>query len=81
MTNTGVARLVHSDNKHFTSFEPIKDREKLFMEKIATSVVKEQGIIYVNDPILNNVLYVPRIYENLVSGSLLNKHDFRIVFE
>ena len=30
---------------------------------------------------LNNVLYVPEIRKNLVSGSLLNKHGFRMVFE
>ena len=30
---------------------------------------------------LNNVLYVPEICKNLVSGSSLNKHGFRMVFE
>ena len=30
---------------------------------------------------LNNVLYVPKICKNIVSGSLLNKHGFRMVFE
>ena len=30
---------------------------------------------------LNNVLFVPDIRKNLVSGSLLNKHGFRIVIE
>ena len=30
---------------------------------------------------LNNVLYVPEIRKNLVSGSLLSKHGFRMVFE
>ena len=30
---------------------------------------------------LTNVLYVPEIRKNLVSGSLLSKNGFRIVFE
>ena len=30
---------------------------------------------------LNNVLYVPEICKNLVSGSLLRKHGFQMVFE
>ena len=30
---------------------------------------------------LTNVLYVPEICKNLVSGSLLNSHGFRLVFE
>ena len=28
-----------------------------------------------------NVLYVPEILKNLVSGSFLNSHGFRLVFE
>ena len=30
---------------------------------------------------LNKVLYVPEIRKNLVSGSLLSKHGFRMIFE
>ena len=30
---------------------------------------------------LTNVLYVPKIHKNLVSGSLLNSHGFRLVFK
>ena len=30
---------------------------------------------------LNNVLFVPEIKKNLVSISLLSRHDFRMVFE
>ena len=30
---------------------------------------------------LTNVLYVPKIRKNLVSGSLLNSHGFWLVFE
>ena len=30
---------------------------------------------------LNDMFYVPEIRKNLVSGSLLNKHGFRMVFE
>ena len=30
---------------------------------------------------LTNVLYIPEIRKNLVSGSLLNSHGFRLVFE
>ena len=30
---------------------------------------------------MTNVLYVPEIHKNLVSGSLFNSHGFRLVFE
>ena len=33
------------------------------------------------EPTLTNVLYVPEICKNLVSGSLLNSHGFQLVFE
>ena len=29
---------------------------------------------------LTNILYVPEICKNSVSGSLLNSHEFRLVF-
>ena len=34
-----------------------------------------------NELTLNNVVYVPEVHKNLVSGSLLNNHGFRLVFE
>jgi len=30
---------------------------------------------------LNNMLHVPDIYKNLISGSILSKNGFRMVFE
>ena len=36
---------------------------------------------YEKELTLTNVLYVPEIRKNLVSGSLLNSHGFRSVFE
>ena len=34
-----------------------------------------------NELTLTNVLYIPEIYKNLVSSSLLNSYGFRLVFE
>ncbi|KAL2531521.1 Integrase catalytic domain-containing protein [Abeliophyllum distichum] len=62
------------------------DGEKLYMKNSATSEIKGHGNVVLKmtsgkEMILNNVLYVPEIRKNLVSGSLLNKHGFRMVFE
>ena len=70
----------------FTIFEPIYNREKLFMGNSATSEIKGQGKVILKmtfgrELTLNNILYVPDICKNLVSGSLLNKYRFRMVFE
>ena len=84
--DTGATRHVCSDRNMFTSFDPIDSREKLFMGNSATSDIRGQGKVILKmtsgkSLTLNNVLYVPEIRKNLVSGSLLNKHGFRMVFE
>ena len=58
----------------------------MFMGNDATSDIKGQGKVALKmtsgkELTLTNVLYVPEIRKNLVSGSLLNSHGFRLVFE
>ena len=84
--DTGATRHVCSDRNMFTSFDPIDNGEKLFMGNSATSDIRGQGKVILKmtsgkSLTLNNVPYVPEICKNLVSGSLLNKHGFRMVFE
>ena len=84
--DTGATRHVCSDKNMFTSFEPIDNREKLFMGNSVTSDIQRQGKVILKmtsrkNLTLNNVLYVTEIRKNLVYGSLLNKHGFRMVFE
>ncbi|RVW85618.1 Retrovirus-related Pol polyprotein from transposon TNT 1-94 [Vitis vinifera] len=84
--DTGATRHVCSDKKMFSTFEPIKNGEKVFMGNSATSEIKGQGKVILKrtsgkELTLTNVLYVPEIRKNLVSGSLLNNHGFRLVFE
>ena len=84
--DTGATRHVCSDRNMFTSFDPIDSGEKLFMGNSATSDIRGQGKVILKmtsekSLTLNNVQYVPEIRKNLVSGSLLNKHGFMMVFE
>ncbi|RVW97088.1 Retrovirus-related Pol polyprotein from transposon TNT 1-94 [Vitis vinifera] len=84
--DTGATRHVCSDQKMFSTFEPIENGEKVFMGNSATSEIKGQGKVILKmtsgkELTLTNVLYVPEIRKNLVSGSLLNNHGFRLVFE
>ncbi|KZV26179.1 hypothetical protein F511_06346 [Dorcoceras hygrometricum] len=70
----------------FATLQESENGEKLYMGNSATSEIKGQGKVVLKmtsgkELTLNNVLYVPDIRKNLVSGSLLNKHGFRIVFE
>ena len=82
----GSIHHVCYDKKMFSTFEPIETREKVFMGNSATSDIKGQGQVvlkmtYGKELTLTNVLYVPEIRKNLVSGSFLNSHGFRLVFE
>ncbi|KAL6327752.1 hypothetical protein AAG906_024722 [Vitis piasezkii] len=84
--DTGATRHVCSDKKMFSTFEPIENGEKVFMGNSATSEIKGQGKVILKmtsgkELTLTNVLYVPEIRKNLVSGSLLNNHGFRLVFD
>ena len=84
--DTGATCHVCSDKMMFSTFEPIETGEKVFMGNSTTSDIKGQGKVVLKmtsgkELTLTNVLYVPEIRKNLVSGSLLNSHGFRLVFE
>ena len=84
--NTDATRHVCFDNKMFSIFEPIETEEKVFMGNSVISEIKGQGIMVLKmtsryEVTMTNVLYVPEIRKNLVSGSLLNSHGLRLVFE
>ena len=83
---TGATRHICSDNKMFSSYEAINDGEQLFMRNSSTSKVEGKGKVILKmaswkELTLNDVLHVPEIQKNLVSGSLLSKKGFRLVFE
>ena len=84
--NTGATRHVCSDKKMFSTFEPTEKGGKVYIRNSTTSKIKGQGKIILKmtsakELTLSNVLFVPEIRKNLVSGSLLNSHGFQLVFE
>ncbi|KZV28531.1 hypothetical protein F511_31442 [Dorcoceras hygrometricum] len=82
--DSGATRHVCSDKEMFATLQESKSGEKLYIFNSATSKIKGQGNVVLKtsgeELTLNNVLYVPHTRKNLVSGSLLNKHGFRIFF-
>lgn len=69
----------------FKTFENI-DGEYCYMENSTTSKVGYRGTIILKmsldkESILTDVLYVPDICKNLISGSVLGKKDFQMMFE
>ncbi|XP_031106310.1 uncharacterized protein LOC116010958 [Ipomoea triloba] len=69
----------------FSTFETVEG-EKAWMGNSNQSAVEAVGKVILKmtsgkELTLNNVLYVPDLRKNVVSGSLLNKHGFKMVFE
>ena len=83
--DTGATRHVCSDKKMFSSYQTIDNGEQLFMGNSFSSKVEGQGKVVLKmtsgkELTLNDVLHVPEIQKNLVSGSLLSKKGFKLVF-
>ena len=83
--NTGATRHVCSNKKMFLSYQTIDNGEQLFMGNSSSSKVDDQGKVVLKmtsgqELTLNDVLHVLEIRKNLVSGSLLSKKGFKLVF-
>ena len=84
--DTGATCHVCFDRSLFSTFQPIENGEKMYMGNSATSEIKGEGKVLLKMTsgkvlTLNNVVYVPEVCKNLVSGLLFNNHGFRLVFE
>ena len=83
--DTGATRHVCLDKKMFSSYQTIDIGEQLFMGNSSSSKVEGQGKVVLKmtsgkELTLNDVLHVLEIRKNLVSGSLLSKKGFKLVF-
>lgn len=84
--DTGATRHVCSAREMFSSYQPINDGESLFMGNATTAKVAGKGKVILKftsgkDLVLNNILHVPEICKNLVSGPVLSNKGFKLVFE
>lgn len=83
--DTGATSHICANKWMFTSYQPV-DGKQLYMGNSTTSKVEGQGKIILKmtfgkELTLNDVFHVPNIRKNLVSGSLLSKKGFKLVFE
>ncbi|GKA93660.1 zinc finger, CCHC-type containing protein [Tanacetum coccineum] len=82
--DSGVTHHVCNNKSMFKTYEPFDSI--LYMGNHSTAQVYGIGKVDLvftsgNTLTLNNVLYVPDIRKNLMSGSILNKFGFKLVFE
>ena len=83
---TGATRHICGDKNLFSKYKHMDDGEKLYMGNSSASNVEGKGNVLLKFTsgkvvILTNVLHVPEIRKNLVSGPILSKKGFKLVFE
>ena len=83
--DTGATRHICANRSMFSSYTTVGGDEKLYMGNSSTSKVEGVGKIALKmtsgkTVTLINVLHVPDVRKNLVSGSLLSKNGFKLVF-
>ncbi|KAK9683745.1 hypothetical protein RND81_10G161700 [Saponaria officinalis] len=84
--DTGASRHFCADKGLFAKFEEVTDGECVYMSNSSSAMITGKGKIFLKltsgkTLALNNVLYVPSLRRNLVSGALLNKAGMKLVFE
>ena len=84
--DTGATRHICANKSAFSDLTTLENGEKLYMGNSATSEIKGEGTVFLKmtsgkNVKLQNVLYVPDIRRNLISGTLLSVHGFKMVFE
>ena len=84
--DTGATHYVCSKKKMISTYNPLSDGEKIFMGNSSTSKVEGNGKVVLKMTMgkyltLKDVLHVSDIHKNPVSGSLLSKNGFKLVFE
>ena len=84
--DSGATKHVCKDRSLFKSYKAMDDGSVLYMGNSSTAIVKGKGNVqleFTSGKILTltDVYHVPEVRKNLVSGSLLNKFGFKLVFE
>ena len=84
--DTGATRHICSEKLLFSEYQILEQDEQLFMGNSAISKVEGKGKVIrkwtsEKELTLNDVLHVSNIRKNLISGSILSKKGFRMVFE
>ncbi|XP_074352399.1 uncharacterized protein LOC141691567 [Apium graveolens] len=84
--DSGATSHVCKDLRWFEDFQPIEDGSMLKMGNVATEPIKGLGnvkLVFTSGKyvLLNNVLYIPGIRKNLLSGVVLNNCGYKQVSE
>ncbi|PHT60559.1 hypothetical protein CQW23_02922 [Capsicum baccatum] len=82
--DTCASRYFYANKELFHEFKESTDGECVYMGNSTTAMGKGKILLKLTSRktlALNNVLYIPSLRRNLVSGVLLNKVDLKLAFE
>lgn len=84
--NTGASCHICCDKGSFAGLTMKNNRGHVYMKNATISTIKGKGTVILKMTLekeitLKNVLYTPDVWRNLVSGTLLLKHGFKVVIE
>nr|GEV75619.1 hypothetical protein [Tanacetum cinerariifolium]GEV97158.1 hypothetical protein [Tanacetum cinerariifolium] len=84
--DSGATTHVYKDRRWFKTYEPVEDGSVLYMGDDHFAPVHRKGSVVLEfssgkSITLFNVLYVPKLRKNLISGRVLNKCGYKKVYE
>ncbi|GJW78488.1 zinc finger, CCHC-type containing protein [Tanacetum coccineum] len=84
--DSGATTHVCKDRCWFKTYEPVEDGYVLYMGDDHFALVHGKGSVVLEFSLgksitLFNVLYVPKLHKNLISGPILNKCGYKQVYE
>ena len=84
--DTGATRHVCFEKSMFSTYQKFDQKERLYMGNSAVFMIEGSGTVILKFTSgktvkLNDVLHVPDIRKNLISGAVLSKKGFKMVFE
>ena len=84
--DTGATRHICNSRTMFSTYQKVSDAEPMYMGNASTAKVEGMGKVKLQltsekELVLSDVLHVPEITKNLISGSVLSNKGFKLVFE
>ncbi|GJT16247.1 hypothetical protein Tco_0874953 [Tanacetum coccineum] len=86
MVGQCFTKYICNSRRMFVSYQKVNELEPMFMGNGTSSKIKGKGKVILKltsgkDLVLSNVLHVPNITKNLISGPILSNKGFKLVIE
>nr|GFA24109.1 Pol polyprotein [Tanacetum cinerariifolium] len=80
-----ATKHICNSRRMFVSYQKVNESEPMFMGNETTSNIEGKGkvipmLTFGKDLVLSNVLHVPNITKNMISGPILSNEGFKLVF-